>query len=208
MSSKSSGIDKKTAQSINNYSKIAARYDSTFDGKFTQSFKEEIVNVIHLENAYKILDVACGNGTLLKLLSEKADIQGYGVDISEEMIKVSKSKHPEFQFCVTNSSLLPFEDSFFDAITVCAAFHHFTEPHKFMTEAKRVLKSGGNIYIADLYLPAIARQIANLFLPLFRMGDVKIYSKRELVSFYQESGFAIVALRHFGILGYILRGSK
>lgn len=65
-------MDKKTEQSIKNYNKIAVEYDNTFDGKFTQGFKAEIAKVIHLEKSYKVLDVACGNGSLLQLLSSKA----------------------------------------------------------------------------------------------------------------------------------------
>ena len=38
----------------------------------------------------KILDVACGNATFLKMLSNKYSIKGYGIDISENMIKNAK----------------------------------------------------------------------------------------------------------------------
>jgi len=138
-------MDKRTEQSIKNYNRIAVEYDNTFDGKFTQGFKEEIAKVIHLENSYKVLDVACGNGSLLKMLSGKAKLHAYGVDISENMIKEAKSRYPEMQFITTNSAGLPFEDDYFDVITVCAAFHHFTEPEKFISEAKRTLKAGGYI---------------------------------------------------------------
>lgn len=55
---------------------------------------------------------------------------------------------------------------------------------------------------------AIIRQIANLFIPLFKMGDVKIYSKKELVSIFQENGFNVVTLRHFGMVELILNESK
>lgn len=88
-------MDKKTAQSIKNYNKIASCYDETFDGKFTRGFKTELSKIIHLDSGYRVLDVACGNGALLKLLSDRAKIQAYGVDISENMIKEAQSRHPQ-----------------------------------------------------------------------------------------------------------------
>lgn len=199
-------MDKRTEQSVENYNRIAEDYDNTFDGKFTRSFKEEIANVIHLDNSFKVLDVACGNGSLLKMLSDKARIQAYGVDISENMIKEAKNRYPQMQFVLTNSSELPFEGSFFDVITVCAAFHHFSEPRKFVSEAKRVLKPGGYIFVADPYFPPIVRQAANLVIPLLKMGDVKVYSRKELIRFFREQDFRNIIVKRFGLSGYLLMG--
>jgi len=201
-------MDKRTEQSIKNYNKIAVEYDNTFDGKFTQGFKVEMAKVTHIENSYKLLDVACGNGSLLKMLSSKAKLHSYGVDISQNMIKEAKSRYPEMQFITTNSAELPFEDDFFDIITVCAAFHHFTEPEKFISEAKRTLKAGGYIYIADLYLPPVVRHIANLILPLLKMGDVKVYNQRELMRLFQEQGYVNITVNKFGVAGCMLVAVK
>lgn len=201
-------MDKKTEQSIRNYNKIASNYDETFDGKFTRSFKAELTRAIHLESGYRVLDVACGNGMLLKLLSDKANIEVYGVDISENMIKEAVIKYPYMKFSVTNSAELPFEDGVFDVVCVCAAFHHFTEPAAFIAEAKRVLRQGGFIYIADPYLPPIVRHVANLVLPLLNMGDVKVYSKREFESLFQRAGFVNIAVRRFGMKGCIVKCEK
>jgi ubiquinone/menaquinone biosynthesis C-methylase UbiE len=201
-------MDKKTEESIKNYNKIASNYDETFDGKFTRGFKKELANIIHLEDGYKLLDVACGNGMLLKMLSNKKNIESYGVDISENMVKEAQNRYPQMQFCATNSAYLPFEDRFFDIITVCAAFHHFTEPLKFISEAKRILKPGGYIYVADPYFPPIVRQITNIILPLLKMGDVKVYAKAELLRMFQDEGFKNMSVKRFGMLGCMLRGVK
>jgi demethylmenaquinone methyltransferase/2-methoxy-6-polyprenyl-1,4-benzoquinol methylase len=201
-------MDKKTMESIRIYNKIATQYDKTFDGRFTRRFKEEIAGAIMLKEGGNILDVACGNGMLLKMLSDKADFQAYGVDISEKMIIEARNRYPKMQFSVTNSSRLPFQADFFDAVTVCAAFHHFSEPEEFVSEAKRVLKPGGQIYIADPYFPPLFRQIANLIIPLMKMGDVKVYKKSELIKFFKDEGFNNITVRRFGTTGYLLEGIK
>ncbi|MGB4661173.1 MAG: class I SAM-dependent methyltransferase [Mobilitalea sp.] len=201
-------MDKKTQESVRKYNKIAVEYDDTFDGKFTRCLKNEIVRVIRLDDSNKVLDVVCGNGTLLKLINDKIQVQAYGVDISDNMIKEAKRKYPEMQFVTTNSALLPFQDNSFDAVTVCAAFHHFTEPDKFLKEAKRVLKPGGYIYIADPYFPLLIRQFAKIIFPLLKMGDVKIYNKRELNNFLNSHGFLDVSVNRFGTYGFMAIGKK
>lgn len=60
---------------------------------------------------------------------------------------------------------MKFDDEFFNVITVCAAFHHFPNPEQFINEAARVLSKDGCIYIAEMYLPLIIRQVSNIFLP-------------------------------------------
>ncbi len=201
-------MDKKTEESLKNYDKIASNYDETFDGKYTLEFKLQLSKAVRLENGYRVLDVACGNGALLKLLADKKQIQAYGVDISENMVKEAKKKYPEMDFASANSCKLPFESGFFDAITVSAAFHHFTEPEKFLSEAWRILNRGGHLYIADPYFPPVMRQIANLIFPLMKMGDVKVYSKQELISFLKKGNFVNIEVGRFIKKGLLAVGMK
>ena len=52
------------------YNKKADFYDDTFDGKFTWKFKHLLVESIVIKNDLNVLDVACGNGSLLSLLEK------------------------------------------------------------------------------------------------------------------------------------------
>ncbi len=172
--------DRHTADSISNYNKLAKNYDDTFDGRFTKELKEKLVENARLERNARVLDVACANGSLLRMLNDANAIEGYGIDISDEMIKIAKASYPSFAFSVSNSDELGFDDSFFDAITVCAAFHHFSEPLRFLRESSRILKSGGCLFIMEPYFNPVTRSIFNMLIPFMRMGDVKVYAKREV----------------------------
>lgn len=192
-------LNKKEQQSIRSYNKKANNYEDTFDGKFTDSFKEELIRKVQLEHDFKVLDVACGTGELLNGLKKKCSIKGVGIDISDKMIEVANQRHPDLEFHISTCAPLPFKDDSFDVLTVSAAFHHFPNPDDFAREAYRVLKSGGKIYIAELNILEGTRQIFNvLFLPFMRAGDVKIYSSEELKGIFENVGFKNIQIEKSG----------
>lgn len=192
-------MDSKTEESRRNYNKIAREYEKSFDGKFTLSYNQYLSDYVQVKDNDKVLDVACGNGRLLKMISGKARIEAFGIDVSEEMIKVAEKENNNISFKVCEANKTPFEDNMFDIITVCCAFHHFIDPAGFMTEAYRILKSKGKLIIADPTAPIIIRQIENIIVPRSNMGDVKIYNQREMKQFFQNANFKEIVYNQAGL---------
>ena len=87
-------MNKKTEESRIAYNKIASEYDASREGQYTRFHIMELSNTIDLHEGNVVLDVACGNGTLLRELSKKAKIQANGIDISENMICSAKMRWP------------------------------------------------------------------------------------------------------------------
>lgn len=172
------------------YDKKAGNYDSTFDGKFTIKFKEMMYKAVTINSDDTVADIACGNGSMLHKMAEKTDFCGYGVDISEKMIEQAKKLNPDMKFYVGGCDKLPFEKDEIDVITVCAAFHHFPDVEKFAGEAGRVIKPSGMLYIAEVYLPEFLRVICNPFVKFSKAGDVRFYAPNEIVSLFENNGFA------------------
>ena len=171
------------------YNKKADDYDNSPEGRFTQQFQRLLISVITLSENANVLDVACGNGSLLAALKRKTPINGFGIDISERMIENATARNPGMQFQVAGCEAIPFEDASMDVIAVCAAYHHFPNVAAFAREARRVLKPGGTLYIADVYVPPVLRVIVNPFVPLSRAGDVQFYSPKEIVRNFMSVGF-------------------
>lgn len=96
----------------------------------------EFIKIDHkFENA---LDVACGTGLSTSALLDIAE-HVFGTDISDEMLKLAL-KPQEIEYSNASAENLPFENSFFDIITVSSGVHWF-DIGRFLHEANRVLKS-------------------------------------------------------------------
>lgn len=180
----------KTEDSRRAYNKIAYNYDQSKEGIYTRFHIEELSNWIDLKESDVVLDIACGNGTLLNRLARKEAIQAYGIDISENMIQAAKSRYPDLNFKVSPNLPLKWPDQSVDVITVCCAFHHFEKPQAFISECKRILKRGGRIYIAEPNFGSVLRFFANHFwFHMTKSGDVRVYSIPQLRNLFCETGF-------------------
>lgn len=177
-----------TEKSKTAYNRMAADYDNNYEGRFTQPFKEHLLQVITLRGGDMILDVACGTGSLLRMLAGKADIHGFGADLSDEMVRVASKANPQMTFAAAGCEHIPFKAGQFDIITVCCAYHHFPDVQAFAKEAQRLLKPGGRLYIAEVYLPAFWRVVLNPFVPLMPDGDVRFYSANEIIRNFEPYG--------------------
>ena len=170
------------------YDKKSEKYDKSIAGRFTLPMKMFLLSKFSVKKNDKVLDVACGNGWFLSELFERKQIQGYGIDISPKMIEIAKGKYPSINFQVGSSDKLEYKENFFDIITVNAAFHHFPEPEKFIMEAQKCLKTNGKIYITEIYVPPIIRHVFNLFMPISKNGDYKLYAPKEIKNLYEQVG--------------------
>lgn len=110
--------------------------------------KNLILKYFEIKPEKKILDWGCGHGRYYPIF-EKTNY--YGIDVSEELIKIAKNKYPLAKFLVNQSFLsLPFENNSFDYLICLDTLHHIPSKQyrqKFVQEAHRVLKENGLIIV-------------------------------------------------------------
>src|SRR3989344_769736 len=94
----------------------------------------------------KILDIGYGSGYFLKAADE-AGLDTYGIDISEEGMKIAQKSSPNSKLYVGKGEDLPFEDNFFDHVACIGVLEHFMDIEKGIKEMKRVIKPGGTLLI-------------------------------------------------------------
>lgn len=101
----------------------------------------------------KVLDVGCGTGRLLQALVERAHAKAWGVDASEEMLRVARASLPAtVGLRHGRAEALPFRDGWFERATMSLVVHLVDRPSAF-AEARRVLAGDGRLVIGT-FAPA------------------------------------------------------
>jgi len=147
------------AQMFNN---ISARYD--FLNHFLSLgidhiWRRKAVNKLREIQPKRILDLATGTGDFAIALLKLNPTQIIGMDISSGMLDVGKNKMKAkhvshiIDMQLGDSENMPFEDGYFDAITVGFGVRNYEHLEKGLTEMLRVTRSGGKIVILEFSKP-------------------------------------------------------
>lgn len=131
---------------------LGARIYRLCAGRHYRRMHEAVAAVIATRAARDILDIACGGGDFLLFLSEHMpNTHLSGTDIAPGMIVAAQKKlgaHAALK--EAQGDRQPFQDASFDAVTIMMAFHHFPDKLAAFREARRLLRPGGVLIIADV----------------------------------------------------------
>lgn len=98
-----------------------------------------------------LLDVGCGLGGTTEYLARSFPVDDvYGINVSDYQIEQCRLRVPGAHFEVMPAEDLRFPDAMFDAMVSVEAALHFKGRREFLNEARRVLKPGGEIVVADM----------------------------------------------------------
>ena len=136
-----------------------------------KTFKTALLRQAKLKSGERILDLACGTGTLAIQCKEMyPEAEVIGVDGDQEILAIAADKADKaslpIKFEEGLSFALPYRDASFDVVTSTLFFHHLTAKDKKRTvsEIARVLTPDGRFHVADWGKPT---NIAMRFLFLF-----------------------------------------
>ncbi len=91
-----------------------------------------------------ILDVGCGEGSRLNLVSNKSS---FGIDLSSQAIQLAKKQYPKHKFRTGIGEKLSYVSNKFDLVYSAFAIEHCQNPEKFIQEMIRVCTPNGHIVI-------------------------------------------------------------
>lgn len=122
-------------------------------------WRKKVLALVASTNPKKVLDIATGTGDLAILMTQTSAEEIIGLDISAGMLEVGKKKilakklDSKIQMVIGDSENIPYEDNYFDAITVAFGVRNFETLEKGLTEILRVLKPGGIFVILETSVP-------------------------------------------------------
>jgi len=126
---------------------------------------KEAVDIAKLPENAKVLDVGCGEGDTVALLSGQFGFEATGVDQSGKLISKGKSRHKGSDLRRMEAEFLDFKSKSFDAVFMECSLSVFRLQDDAAFEAYCVLKPGGKLIITDLFIKnpdpkAVAKMIA------------------------------------------------
>ncbi|MDA8277675.1 MAG: ubiquinone/menaquinone biosynthesis methyltransferase [Actinomycetota bacterium] len=133
------------------FDSISPRYDlvnrvMTF--KMDQRWRRFGVNSLNIVKGSKVLDVACGTGDFVKILSS----MGYdvvGIDFSIGMLSYANI----VGLAQGDAMKMPFGNSSFDGLTCGFALRNFADLEVVFDEFARVVRPGGRICLVEVSRP-------------------------------------------------------
>jgi SAM-dependent methyltransferase len=127
----------------------------------------------------KVLEVGCGNGAMLRLLSQRG-VDAIGVDASSSGVEQCHSLGVRAQCLDVSTDGLPFDDDAFDVVISLETFEHLMNPFYSLQEVRRVLRPSGR-FISSVPNPRTGHPF--LYPGLFEYGNFR--------RFLEQSGFFI-----------------
>ena len=167
-------------------------------------FKEALIRQARFEPGHRVLDLACGTGTLavwIKQHEPRAEVTG--VDADPQVLSMASRKEREAGVSMTlgcaMSHELPYPAANFDRVVSSLFFHHLSWANKERTarELFRVVKPGASLHIAD-WGRAGNIVMRGLFLSIQALdgfGNTNDNVRGRLVPLFERAGFVEVSER-------------
>lgn len=147
------------AQMFNN---IAGRYDFLnhfFSLGIDKIWRKKAIRMLQDLQPKKIIDIASGTGDFALSALRLKPTEVVGLDISDGMLEVGRKKMKQrkvdhiISMQLGDSEKIPFEDNYFDALTVGFGVRNFENLETGLAEMLRVVKPSGKLVILEFSKP-------------------------------------------------------
>jgi len=161
----------------------AEKYDRLWVQKYSlgptrKAILKVLRQILNKNKKYRILDMGCGTGQLLRELQEHLydfDIEYTGVDLSAKMIEICREKDSKTNYIV--SSIEKFEGlkENFDIIICSHSFPYYKDKAKTIEQFHSMLKKEGMLFLVQASANSIYDNIAMFFVK-FTTGKAQYLS--------------------------------
>ncbi len=181
-----------------------------FNAEYYLSPRQELIQLIQggEEEPLHILDIGCGCGALLgkaKSLYPRSEV--YGIEIVPKVAEIA-SRMGEVLCGDIEKAELPWDEGYFDYITLGDVLEHLMNPEDVLKKLRRYLKDGGHIIVSmpnlkhfSVLLPLLQRDV----FPYEDAGildktHVKLYTGTEIIKLILRSGYEIEIINAIGTI--------
>ena len=208
-------LDKSPEKIYTMFNDISGKYDflNNIMSFGTQILVKSLcIKLLYPKPHDKVLDLCTGTGDLARLIKKqtpKAIVTG--VDFSEKMLEIAKSKSSDINYIKKDVTNLPFLDNEFDFVTMGFGLRNIQNAEKAVEEVYRVLKPEGKFLHLDFgnknSFSKIFDQITLITTKIFSKNPLAyeylIKSKQafltpeDLIKDFENKGFKLVKRKDF-----------
>jgi len=171
------------------------------------------INSIKIVHGGKFLDVGCGSGNLLRLVS-KLGMQSYGVEPGGFNREISLENNIK----IFNGELIKakYPSNYFEVIILNHVLEHVSNPTETLKELRRIIKADGVLIIGTPTSNSFAYRIfGKNWLALDTPRHLHIFSDKLLGQYAKKTGFIVQRIKYnssplqfAGSLFYVLNSFK
>jgi SAM-dependent methyltransferase len=170
------------------------------------------VDTVGSYSSPRVLDVGCGSGRIGEFVLEAGTARYVGVDFSEPMIELARSRleryPPEQVELVLEDFLDASIDETFDVVLAVGLFDYLPEPHRYARKMFELCAPGGCVVGSFPTWSPVKGPVRKVRYEW--IGDCPIfnYSRRELELMFGGAGFDPVEVITPGRSGYLVRAYR
>ncbi|WP_424243974.1 demethylmenaquinone methyltransferase/2-methoxy-6-polyprenyl-1 [Elusimicrobium posterum] len=164
----------------------------------------QIIEKIGVKLGDKIIDIGCGTGILYPFVSKYQPAQILSIDLSSNMLKEFKQKHPEAELMKADFEKINLDENSFDKIIAFNVFPHFQDRAAVFNNAYKFLKTGGTFTICH---SMTREELALVHAKREAVKNDKLPSAEEMRRLYETAGFKEVTVEEKAP-GFFARGVK
>ena len=146
------------------FTSVASRYDIMNDlmsAGVHRLWKRFTIELSAIRPGHRVLDLAGGTGDLASKFSRLVGPEGEVIlsDINASMLSTGRDKQTDngncgnIQYVQGDAQYLPFEDNYFDCITIGFGLRNVTDKDRALRSMFRVLKPGGRLLVLEFSKP-------------------------------------------------------
>jgi 2-polyprenyl-3-methyl-5-hydroxy-6-metoxy-1,4-benzoquinol methylase len=158
----------------------------------------------HVPAGARVLDVGCGEGRFTSALV-RAGREAVGIDVAQEPLRRAHEREQGLDLrLVPAEGRWPLQDVSFDAVWAGEVIEHVADTAGWLSEVRRVLRSGGALVLSTPAHDPLARLALGLSGRAFerhfdpRSDHLRFYSRRSLVALLEDFGFEGIETRGIG----------
>jgi methionine biosynthesis protein MetW len=157
----------------------------------------------------RVLDLGCGDGTLLKLLQEQKNVSGFGVEISEEGVSQCVEKGVYCYQADIDEGLSDYRDNSFDYVILNQTIQNTKRPDYVIKEVIRIGKKSivsfpnFGYYRTRTYLMFKGTMPVSKLLPYqwYDSPNIHLLTIKDMIRMAEDFSFKIVSEKHFSVSG-------